>query len=80
MTDQEMLDAMQHFDLSIHQLQTADMTDEECHLTKFTQKNLQKLLNWADWDATFNAQLDAHHESGIYGLPIPHPMTSLDGG
>ena len=47
---------------------------------KFTRKNLQKLSNWADWDAAFNAQLNAHWESGVYGLLVPHATTSLDGG
>jgi hypothetical protein len=47
------------------------MMPKECHLTKFTQCNLQHSTNWTDWDAAFNAQLDAHCQAGAIGHPIP---------
>jgi hypothetical protein len=36
----------------IQLLQTEGMTAEEHLLTKFSQRNLQKLSNWANWDAS----------------------------
>jgi hypothetical protein len=57
----------------IQRLQTEDMTAEERLLSKFTRCNLQKLSNWADWDASFDAQLDAHCQAGTIGRPIPRP-------
>ena len=57
----------------IQRLQTKAMTPEECKLSKFTRRNLQHLPNWHDWDAAFNAQLDAHLEAGAIAAPIPRP-------
>jgi hypothetical protein len=62
----------------IHRLQTEGMTEEERLLTKFTRRNLQKLTNWTDWDAAFDAQLDAHRQAGTIGAPIPRPKP-IDG-
>jgi hypothetical protein len=47
LTDSEMT-------MVIHCLQTSDMTNEECQLSKFTQCNLQHLSNWSPWDAAFD--------------------------
>jgi hypothetical protein len=50
---------------------TDAMTPEQHNLTKFTRWNLQKLSNWANWDATFDTQFDVHHEAGAIGQPVP---------
>jgi hypothetical protein len=63
----------------ISRLQTDCMTDEERKLTNFTRRNLQKLSNWSDWDAAFDAQLDAHFEAGALGLPVLRPPATPDG-
>ena len=57
----------------IHRLQTEGMTMEERRLKRFTRRNLQKLPNWPDWDAAFDAQLDAHFKMGTISAPIPKP-------
>jgi hypothetical protein len=62
----------------IRRLQTDCMTPEERNLKSFTRRNLQKLPNWSDWDAAFDAQLDAHFEAGALGLPIPRPPSTPD--
>ena len=54
----------------IARVQSAGMTDEERKLTKFTRRNLQKLSNWAEWDASFDDQLDQHLKDGTFGLPV----------
>ena len=59
----------------IHRLQTKGMTPEERLLSKFTCRNLQTLPNWSEWDAAFDAQLDAHHKAGAIGEPIPRPRS-----
>jgi hypothetical protein len=53
--------------LVIQRLQTEGMTAEEHLLSKFSRRNLQKLSNWANWDASFDAQLDAHCQAGTIG-------------
>ena len=62
----------------MQRLQTSTMTPEERELSRFTRRNLQKLSNWTEWDAAFDAQLDAQLESGTFGLPVPRP-TSVNG-
>jgi hypothetical protein len=62
----------------IHRLQTADMTPEERDLRRMTRRNLQRLPNWPEWDAAFDAQLDAHVAAGTFGAPVPRP-TLVDG-
>ena len=57
----------------IHCLQTADMTPDERNLRHMTRRNLQRLPNWPEWDAAFDAQLDAHVTAGTFGDPIPRP-------
>jgi hypothetical protein len=47
MSNQEMIDVMQHFDLSIHHLQTSAMTNEECCFTSLlgrTFRNFKTVL------------------------------------
>jgi hypothetical protein len=63
----------------LHRLQTDCMTDEERKLTRFTRRNLKKLSNWPEWDAAFDAQLDAHYAAGALGLPVPRPSPTSDG-
>jgi hypothetical protein len=60
----------------VSRLQSDGMTDEERQLTSFTHRNLQRLANWHDWDAAFDAQLDAHHAAGTLGLPVPRPRSA----
>jgi hypothetical protein len=55
------------------------MTPEERELKSFTRRNLQRLPNWPDWDAAFDAQLDAHLAAGALGLPVPRPVDTSDG-
>jgi hypothetical protein len=62
----------------IQRLQTDCMTPEERRLKRFTRRNLKKLSNWHEWDAAFDAQLDAHFEAGALGLPVPRPPSSPD--
>ena len=64
----------------VHRLQADAMTDEERKLTSFNRRKLQRLSNWDDWDAAFDKQLDAHHEAGTFGAPVPRPTSSPDGG
>jgi hypothetical protein len=64
--------------LVIQRLQTKAMTPEERKLLKFTRCNLQRLPNWREWDAAFNAQLDAHLEAGAITPPVPRPAP-IDG-
>lgn len=63
----------------IHRLQTDCMIPEERLLQSFTRRNLQKLPNWSEWDAAFDAQLDAHFAAGALGLPVPRPPSTSDG-
>ena len=69
---QEVSDDMSDMELLqlIHRLQTDGMTEEERLLSKFTRYRLKKLSNWDDWDLAFDAQLDAHNQSGCLGTPI----------
>jgi hypothetical protein len=60
----------------IQRLQTEGMTSAERLLTKFTRRNLQKLPNWSEWDAAFDAQLDAHCHAGTIGRPVPRPHST----
>jgi hypothetical protein len=60
----------------LHRLQTDCMPDEERKLTHFTRRNLKKLSNWPEWDAAFDAQLDAHYAAGALGLPVPRPSAN----
>jgi hypothetical protein len=62
----------------IQRLQTDCMTDEERHLKSFTRHKLRKLSNWLEWDAAFDAQLDAHFAAGALGLPVLHPPSTPD--
>jgi hypothetical protein len=64
----------------LHRLQTDCMTDEERKLTRFTRRNLKKLSNWPEWDAAFDAQLDAHYAAGALGLPVPRPPANTSDG
>ena len=36
-------------------------------------QNLQHLLNWPEWDAAFDAQLNAHVTAGTFGNPVLCP-------
>lgn len=63
----------------IHRLQSDSMTPDECTLKSFTHRNLQRLPNWSDWDAAFDAQLDAHFTAGALGLPVLRPPNTSDG-
>jgi len=62
----------------VYHLQTSDMTDEEWLFMCFTHCQLRHLKNWPDWDATFDAQLDADCKAGCIGIPVPWP-TAVDG-
>jgi hypothetical protein len=43
----------------------------------FTHCKLEKLPNWPDWDAAFDAKkLDAHFKAGALGLPVPRPPST----
>ena len=57
----------------IHRLQTAGMTPDKRNLRRMTRRNLQRLPNWHEWDAAFDAQLDAYVTAGTFGDPIPRP-------
>jgi hypothetical protein len=46
--------------------------------TEGTHRNPRKLPYWFEWDAAFDAQLDAHCKAGSIGRPVPRPH-SLDG-
>ena len=65
-----LLDANADEGLLICRVQVDEMTDEERELTNFSRGRLKRLANWDDWDAAFDKQLDAHHESGVFGEPI----------
>jgi hypothetical protein len=69
LTDQDM-------SLILHRLQTDCMTDEERQLKSFTRHQLKKLSNWLEWDAAFDAQLDAHFAAGALGLPVLRPPST----
>jgi hypothetical protein len=56
------------------------MTPEERLLPKFTRHRLKKLTNWPEWDAAFDAQLDAHFRDGALGHPVPRPTCNSKGG
>ena len=49
------------------------MTPEERNLHWMTRWNLQCLLNWPEWDAAFDTQLDAYVAAGTFGDPVPCP-------
>jgi hypothetical protein len=66
--------------LSVYRLQTDGMTPEERLLPKLTRHRLKKLSNWPEWDAAFDAQLDAHYRDGALGDPVPRPKTNSKGG
>jgi hypothetical protein len=66
----------QHVVFPVSRLQSDGMTDEERDLPSFTHRRLQRLTNWPDWDAAFDAQLDAHHAAGTLGLPVPRPRSA----
>ena len=34
------------------------------------RRNLQRLENWDQWDAAFDAQLDDHNQAGVFGKPV----------
>ena len=59
--------------LEMRKLQNDHMTDEEKALKSFTRKNLMKLLNWLEWRAADDKQLDSHYETGTIGKAIPRP-------
>jgi hypothetical protein len=60
----------------IQRLQTDCMIPEERLLKSFTRRNLMKLPNWPEWDAAFDAQLDAHFAAGALGMPVPRPPST----
>jgi hypothetical protein len=66
--------------LLLHRLQTDGMTPEERALPKLTRHRLKKLPNWPDWDAAFDAQLDAHLRDSAIGEPVLRPLTNSKGG
>jgi hypothetical protein len=43
-------------------------------LPSFTRRRLQSLPNWSDWSPAFDAQLDAHHKQGTFGIPCRTPV------
>jgi hypothetical protein len=66
--------------LFVNRLQTDGMTPAERILLRLTRHRLKKLSNWSDWDAAFDAQLDAHHRDGALGEPVLRPTTNSKGG
>lgn len=58
---------------TVHRVHGAGATPAELILPSFTRRCLQGLPNWSDWSAAFDAQLDAHHKQGTFGIPCCSP-------
>jgi hypothetical protein len=43
------------------------------NITSFMSKNIMLLPNWADWDSTFDKQLDTHDKAGPATLLLLFP-------